>query len=142
VDAWSGLDPIMAAAELDTKARLFYRNADFNTYGFLNATEDFVNKYPDYVKKVIAAYEKARQWTIDKPDEASDLLAAEAQVSKDVAKKELVERMDFKSGTTPGDKHAEALKAVVEISKAEDLLKPGADGDKAIKELLDSRFAV
>ena len=142
VDAWSGLDPAMAQAELESKARLFYRNADFNTYGFLNAREDFVNKYPEYVKKVIAAYEKARLWTIEKPEEAADLLASEAQISKDVAKKELFERMDFKSGTTPGDKHAEMLKAVVEISKAEDLLKPGADGDKAIKDLLDSRFAV
>jgi sulfonate transport system substrate-binding protein len=142
VDAWSGLDPLMAQAELESKARLFYRNADFNTYGFLNAREDFVNKYPDYVKKVLQAYEKARLWTIEKPEEAADLLAAEAQITKEVAKKELVERMDFKSGTTPGDKHAEMLKAVVEIAKAEDLLKPGADGEKAIRELLESRFAV
>jgi sulfonate transport system substrate-binding protein len=31
VDAWAGLDPMMAAAELDSGARLLYRNVDFNT---------------------------------------------------------------------------------------------------------------
>src|SRR5690606_22818873 len=37
VDAWSGLDPMMAAHEIDAGVELFYRNIDFNTYGFLNA---------------------------------------------------------------------------------------------------------
>src|SRR5512132_2754267 len=37
VDAWSGLDPHMAASELQAGSRLIYRNKDFNTYGFLNA---------------------------------------------------------------------------------------------------------
>ena len=41
VDAWSGLDPIMAGAE-QKGAKLFYRNLSFNTYGFLNATESFL----------------------------------------------------------------------------------------------------
>ena len=43
VDAWSGLDPIMAGAE-QKGAELFYRNLDFNTYGFLNATEYFLRE--------------------------------------------------------------------------------------------------
>src|SRR5919199_3761574 len=36
VDAWAGLDPHMAKAELESGAVLFYRNPDFNTYGVLN----------------------------------------------------------------------------------------------------------
>ena len=37
VDAWSGLDPIMAGGEADTE--FLYHNVDLNTYSFLNATE-------------------------------------------------------------------------------------------------------
>ena len=36
VDAWAGLDPMMAAAEVEDGARLFYRNAAANTWGILN----------------------------------------------------------------------------------------------------------
>jgi sulfonate transport system substrate-binding protein len=39
VDAWAGLDPLMAASELEAGSRLIYRNVSFNTYGFLNTTE-------------------------------------------------------------------------------------------------------
>jgi sulfonate transport system substrate-binding protein len=39
VDAWAGLDPMMAQAELEQGARLFYRKPDLNTYGILNVNE-------------------------------------------------------------------------------------------------------
>src|SRR5712691_12927306 len=35
VDAWAGLDPMMAQAEVEDGARLFYRNRDANTWGIL-----------------------------------------------------------------------------------------------------------
>ena len=34
VDAWAGLDPYMAQTELEKSSRLFFRNADLNTWGF------------------------------------------------------------------------------------------------------------
>ena len=40
VDAWAGLDPLMASAEVEDGARLFFRNADANTWGVLNTRED------------------------------------------------------------------------------------------------------
>ena len=58
VDAWAGLDPHMAASELQAGSKLVYRNKDFNTYGFLNGREEFVEKYPETTKKIIAAYER------------------------------------------------------------------------------------
>src|SRR5262245_13336286 len=36
VDAWSGLDPMMATSELERGSTLFFRNPDFNSYGVLN----------------------------------------------------------------------------------------------------------
>src|SRR5215469_10084647 len=42
VDAWAGLDPMMAQHEIQEGARLFYRNAAANTWGILNAREEFL----------------------------------------------------------------------------------------------------
>src|ERR1700729_1931510 len=53
VDAWAGLDPMMAQAQVEDGARLFYRNKAANTYGILNASEDFLTKYPDLAKRVL-----------------------------------------------------------------------------------------
>src|SRR5579872_6968644 len=62
VDAWAGLDPMMAQAQVEDGARLFYRNKDANTYGILNGREDFLKSYPDLTKRVIAVYEEARKY--------------------------------------------------------------------------------
>ena len=54
VDAWAGLDPMMAQAELQDGARLFYRDADANTYGILNVREEFAKQYPEIVTLIRA----------------------------------------------------------------------------------------
>src|SRR6202451_3488161 len=51
VDAWAGLDPMMAQAQVEDGARLFYRNKDANTWGILNAGEDFLKQYPDVTRR-------------------------------------------------------------------------------------------
>src|SRR5262245_4011162 len=53
VDAWAGLDPMMAQAEVEDGARLFYRNAAANTWGILNVREEFLKQNPDIVKRVL-----------------------------------------------------------------------------------------
>jgi sulfonate transport system substrate-binding protein len=55
VDAWAGLDPIMAGAEA-AGATLLYRNVGFNSYGFLNAREAFLAERPALAQAVVDAY--------------------------------------------------------------------------------------
>ena len=62
VDAWAGLDPLMAAAEVESGAKLFYRNAAANTWGVLNVREAFAKDNPALVTKVLKAYEEARAY--------------------------------------------------------------------------------
>ena len=69
VDAWAGLDPMMAQAEIRDGARLFYRDADANTYGILNVREEFAKDHPDLVKRVLTVYETARKYALAHPDE-------------------------------------------------------------------------
>src|SRR3546814_6773492 len=69
VDAWAGLDPHMAKAELESGARLFFRNADLNTYGILNVRESFAEEYPETVARVLKVYERARHFALEHPEE-------------------------------------------------------------------------
>ena len=69
VDAWAGLDPLMAQAEVDSGAKFIYRNASLNTYGVLNVREDFTKDHPELIVRVLKAYEKARHWALANPTE-------------------------------------------------------------------------
>lgn len=140
VDAWAGLDPHMAASELDAGSRLLYRNVGFNTYGFLNVREEFLTRHPQLVQRVIAAYERARQWTQERPSEAARILAEEAKVSLPVALLQVKLRTDF-SQALPSAEHLKALQAAAPILLEEQLVKPGTDLNRSISELLDTRFA-
>src|SRR6187402_1456202 len=53
VDAWAGLDPMMAAAEVEDGAKLFFRNKDANTWGILNVREEFLKDQPELVQRVL-----------------------------------------------------------------------------------------
>ena len=69
IDAWAGLDPMMAQHEVLDGARLFYRKPEANTWGILNAREEFVKDHPELVKRVISAYEEARKYSLANYDE-------------------------------------------------------------------------
>ncbi|HEY0193837.1 MAG TPA: aliphatic sulfonate ABC transporter substrate-binding protein, partial [Kofleriaceae bacterium] len=138
VDAWAGLDPFLASAELREHARILYRNIDFNSFGTLDAREDFLAKYPLVVLRVIAGYEQARRWIIAHPAQAAELLAAEAKLEPDVARRQLTERtvLDHDVGA-PGPALHAALAAVAPILTREHLVNPGADPARALAELVD-----
>ena len=140
VDAWAGLDPLMASAELDSGARLLYRNVAFNTYGFLNVRQDFLAQRPAEVHRVIAGYERARQWTLANTTEAAKILSEEAKVSLQVALLQLKLRTDL-GNPWPSAEHVRALQAASPILQAEALVKPGVDLSRTVTDLVDTGFA-
>ncbi|MDM0029961.1 aliphatic sulfonate ABC transporter substrate-binding protein [Variovorax saccharolyticus] len=140
VDAWAGLDPLMAASELDAGSRLIYRNVAFNTYGFLNVREDFLARHPAQVHRVIAAYEQARKWTLANTSQAARILSEEAKVSLEVALLQLKLRTDL-SNPLPSAEHVKALQAAAPILTEEQLVKPGTNLNKVIADLVDTQFA-
>ncbi|MCC6312397.1 MAG: aliphatic sulfonate ABC transporter substrate-binding protein [Thermomicrobiales bacterium] len=140
VDAWSGLDPHMAASELDNGSRLIYRNIDFNTYGFLNAREAFIDAYPELTQTVLAAYERARRWTLANPEEAVAILAEESRLKPEVAAKVLTERTVLDLNPTPGPDQTAALEAVIPIFQTENQVKPGVDVAAVLADLYAPQF--
>lgn len=140
VDAWAGLDPLMASAELDSGARLLYRNVAFNTYGFLNVREDFLAQHSAELHRVIANYERARQWTVANTTEAAKILSEEAKVSLQVALLQLKLRTDL-SNPWPSAEHVHALQAASPILQSEALVKPGVNLNRTVTDLVDTGFA-
>lgn len=111
VDAWSGLDPIMAGAE-EQGATLFFRNVDFNSYGFLNATETFLAEKPEVAQAVVDAYETARAWAAENPEETAQILAEVAGLDLAVATKVITERSNLDVDPVPGDAQVEVLEKI------------------------------
>lgn len=140
VDAWAGLDPHMAAAEIQDGARLVYRNVGFNTYGFLNVREDFLKAHPDTARTVIRVYEKARHWALAHPRETAEIVAEAAGLPVDVAYRQISERTDL-SDPTPSQTHIDALVAAAPILVEEGLVRPGTNVNDAVSRLIDTRFA-
>jgi len=141
VDAWSGLDPLMATSEIEAGSTLIYRNIDFNTYGFLNATEDFVTNHPDLAQVVVDAYEKARQYALANLDETVELLAEASGVSTEIAEKVIKERTNLDLSVVPGDRQRDVLAIVGPIFvESGDVANQGLI-DTALDELIDATFA-
>ncbi|MER1986451.1 MAG: aliphatic sulfonate ABC transporter substrate-binding protein [Solibacillus sp.] len=139
IDAWAGLDPIMATSELESGAKLFYRNTDFNTYNFLNVRSEFADNYPEAVEKVIQAYEKAREWIIANPEEAAEIIAKEAQIDLAVAKLQL-ERTGF-DAPIPGAAQQEALEKAGALLQAAEIIPAGKEVTELTTSLINPTFA-
>src|ERR1700756_3624500 len=89
VDAWAGLDPMMAQAEIEDGAKLFYRKADANTWGILNVREQFLKDYPDIVRRVLATYEEARKYSLANYDDLKKTFIAVTKLPDAVVDKQL-----------------------------------------------------
>jgi sulfonate transport system substrate-binding protein len=140
VDAWAGLDPIMAQAEIEDGAKLLYRRAEDNTWGVLNTREDFANKNPEIVRRVLRVYEEARIWARANPDALKRALIAETKLPDPVITRQL-ERTDLThAGITPATRET-IVEAGLALQKA-GVLKAETDVKAIVEALIDTRFAV
>jgi sulfonate transport system substrate-binding protein len=138
VDAWAGLDPFMAQAELESHDRLFFRAPDLNTYGVLNVREAFLAEHPEIVEKIIAAYERGRLWSLDHKAELAAILAEAAKLSPEMAQRQL-ERTDLSNpALDDGPRHS--IAAAGAVLKAAAVIPEDTDTDKVLGELLEPRF--
>ncbi|QDE35209.1 aliphatic sulfonate ABC transporter substrate-binding protein [Microbacterium foliorum] len=142
VDAWAGLDPIMAAAEVESGDQLIYRNVDFNTYGFLNATEDFIDNHADLAQAVVDAYEQAREWALENPEETAALLAEVAGIDIEVATTVIEERSNLDVSGIPGDAQLDVLEKIAPVLVESGDVQGGEESvEKALDSIVNSTFA-
>ncbi len=138
VDAWAGLDPMMAQTEIQSGSRLFYRNVNFNSYGVLNVREDFAKQYPAYVERVLAAYEKARLWAVQNPQEFRKLFATDAKLDDAVVTK-VLDRTDLSSSVI-GDSQRQVIIAAGDVLKQNNVIKNSTDVNATVNNLIDPRY--
>ena len=142
VDAWAGLDPIMGAAEVESGDELLYRNVDFNSYGFLNATEEFITEHADLAQVVVDAYEQARQWALENPAETAALLAEVAGIDTEVADTVISERSNLDVSGIPGDDQLAVLEKIAPVLVESDAVTGGeAAVEDALATIVEPSFA-
>jgi sulfonate transport system substrate-binding protein len=141
VDAWAGLDPMMAAAEVEEGAQLFYRNAAANTWGILNVREEFAKQNPDLVKRVLAVYEEARKYSLGHYDEVKADFITVTKLPDAVVDKQLKERTELTHSKIGAPQRSSILAAGIALQQA-GVIKPDVDVKKAVDDLIDERYLV
>jgi sulfonate transport system substrate-binding protein len=138
VDAWAGLDPLMAQTEIEKGSKLFHRDISLNSYGVLNVREEFAKQYPAYVKRVLAAYEKARLWAIQNPAEFRALYVRTAKLTDPVAAR-VLERTDL-SNPVLGDEHKKVIAASGDVLKKAGVISSTTDVSATVNNLIDPQY--
>ncbi len=141
VDAWAGLDPMMAQAEIEDGAKLFYRKPDANTWGILNVREEFLREHPDIVRRVLSVYENARRYSIANYDELKKTFMAVTKLPDAVVDKQLKERTDLNHSRIGAPQRESILAAGVALQQA-GVIDPKVDVRAALDTLIDDQVAL
>jgi sulfonate transport system substrate-binding protein len=139
VEAWAGLDPMMAQAEVEDAARLFYRNKGANTWGILNVREEFLKDHPDLVKRLLAVYEDARKFSLANYADEKKAFQAATKLSDAVADKQLKERTTITYNKIGPEQRDSILQAGIALQKA-GVIPASVDVKKALDDLVDDKY--
>jgi len=138
VDAWAGLDPMMAAAEIESGAVLFHRNAAANTWGVLNVREEFAKQNPALVSRVLKTYEEARAYALANPDELKKVLGEATKLPAPVVQRQL-ERNELTHSAIGQEQVDTILAAGLALQEA-GVIPAGTDVRAAVDSLVDRHF--
>ena len=138
VDAWAGLDPMMAQAEVEDGAKLFYRNKEANTWGILNTREEFLKDHPELVRRVLAVYEEARKYSLANPAEVKRVFIAVTKLPEKVVDRQLDERTELTHSKIGAPQRDSILAAGVALQQA-GVIPASVDVKAALDGLIDDR---
>ena len=139
VDAWAGLDPMMAQAKAEDGARLFYRNKDANTCGILNSREEFLKSYPELTRRVLAVYETARKYSLANYDDEKRVFIEATKLPAAVVDIQLKERTDLNFNRIGAAQRDTILQAGLALQQA-GVVPANVDVKKTLDDLIDDRF--
>lgn len=139
VEAWAGLDPIMAAAEVESGAKLFFRKPEANTWGILNTRDEFAKQYPDVVARVLKIYEAGRQLALKEPAALKASLLTATKLPDAVIDRQITRTDITHKAIGPAQKEG-ILAAGLALQQA-GVVKADVDVKKIVDELIDVQFA-
>lgn len=141
VDAWSGLDPLLSTSVEVAGSEIIYDNIDFNSYGFLNATETFLQNSPDLAQLVVNAYEHARAWALENPEETAAILAEVAGIDLAIAEAVLIDRTNLDLDGIPGQTQLDVLTIIGPVFVATGAVPSQGQVDDALESLFEPEYA-
>lgn len=139
VDAWAGLDPMMAAAEIESGAVLFYRKPEANTWGILNVREDFAKANPEIVRKVLSVYEEARLWSLANPQELKRIFAEVTKLPAPIVDRQIDQRTEL-THSVIGAPQRESILAAGLALQAAGVIDPKVDVAATVDALIDPSY--
>jgi sulfonate transport system substrate-binding protein len=137
VDAWAGLDPLMAAAEIEAGATLFHRKPEANTLGVLNVREEFLKQHPALVDRVLKVYEEGRRLALAKPAAVKAALIQATKLPDAVIARQL-ERTDLTDPSFTPARRDTILAAGTALQEA-GVIKAGVDVKAVVEALIEAR---
>jgi sulfonate transport system substrate-binding protein len=137
VQAWAGLDPMMAQAEVEDGARLFYRNAAANTWGVLNVREEFLKANPAIVKRVLTVYEEARKYSLANYGEVKRVFISVTKLPEAVVDKQLKERTELTHSKIGEPQRESILAAGIALQQA-GVIPANVDVKATVDALIDA----
>src|SRR5262245_25299052 len=139
VEAWAGLDPMMAQAEIVDGAKLFFRKPEANTWGILNVREAFAKDHPDVVRRVLAVYEEARKDALANYDELKRVFIAITKLPEAVVDKQLKERTELTHSRIGAPQRESILAAGLALQQA-GVVPANVDVTATVDALIDDHF--
>ena len=139
VDAWAGLNPMMAQAELEDGARPFFRKPDANTWGILNVREPFLKVYPDAARRVLKVYDEARQYALSNYPELKQAFIGVTKLPDAVVDKQLKERTDLTHSRIGAPQRESILAAGLALQEA-GVIDAKVDVRAAVDTLIDDHI--
>jgi sulfonate transport system substrate-binding protein len=139
VDAWAGLDPMMAAAEIENGDVLFFRKPEANTWGILNVRDDFAKKNPQLVSRVLAVYEEARRWSLDHPQEVKKIFADFTKLSPEIVDRQIDQRTELTHSVIGEPQRESILAAGIALQQA-GVIPANVNVKATVDDLIDARY--
>ena len=141
VQAWAGLDPMMAQAEVEDGARLFFRKPEANTWGVLNVREEFLKDHPKLVQRVLAVYEEARKYSLANYPDLKRSFIAVTKLPESVVDKQLKERTELTHSRIGAPQRESILAAGLALQQA-GVVDAKVDVKATVDALIDDQVAL
>ncbi len=133
VDAWVGIDPQTAQAEI-AGDRAIFSDKSWREGSVFSVSEEFLGKYPKAVERVLGVWVETQKWIRENKEEFISFVTQQTGSDPQVTKL-TVDRRDW-SDPVPGDELLASIKTATPLLGSE-VLRPGTNVDDVLGQLLD-----
>lgn len=133
VDAWVGIDPQTAQAEI-AGDRAIFNDRSWREGSVFSVSEEFLGKYPKAVERVLGVWVQTQKWIRENNDEFVAFVTQQAGGDPEVTRR-TVARRDW-TDPVPGDELLASIRTATPLLGPE-VLRPGVDVDQVLAQLLD-----